>query len=204
MAGLSRQKRGWTVSWYESGKRTFQFFRDEADARAFMASKGLTHDKRGPGEGRRRRTPDDVLDHLAANFELDEHGCWVWTSRLTKEGYASMTWRPADDAPVIAGGHRLAWTVAVDAVPAGLVIDHLCRNRACVNPDHLEPVTQRENVMRSPIAPGAINAAKTHCPQGHPYSPENTHWYTRKTPNQTTGRLCRTCQRNRASRKAAS
>ena len=82
-------------------------------------------------------------------------------------------------------------------IPEGLVIDHLCRNRACVNPAHLEPVSQRENVMRSPVAEGAINAAKTHCSQGHPFSPENTATY-RLNCASTTIRRCLTCQKERA------
>jgi hypothetical protein len=73
-------------------------------------------------------------------------------------------------------------------------LDHLCRNRACVRFDHLEPVTHVENVRRSPIG----NGAKTHCPQGHAYSPENTYQYSY-------GRICRPCNltRNAARRAAA-
>lgn len=75
---------------------------------------------------------------------------------------------------------------------------NLCRVRDCVNPNHLEPVTCKENVYRSPIAPGAINGRKTHCPSGHEYSPENTYVHLRygKYP----GRLCRTCQREHSRR----
>ena len=70
-------------------------------------------------------------------------------------------------------------------IPKPLTIDHLCRNRACVNPDHLEPVTHAENVSRGFI--NRVNSAKTHCPQGHAYDAANTH---RDAANR---RHCRRC-----------
>jgi hypothetical protein len=79
----------------------------------------------------------------------------------------------------------------VAKLPDGLHIDHLCRNRACCNPAHLEAVTCKENILRSPIAVATINAAKTHCIRGHEFSPENT--IVTKTQ-----RACRTCVRANA------
>ena len=74
-------------------------------------------------------------------------------------------------------------------IPEGLTLDHLCRVRACVNPAHLEPVTLRENTLRSPSAPTAINARKTECLRGHAFTPENT-WVHRSR------RCCRECKRS--------
>jgi hypothetical protein len=77
-------------------------------------------------------------------------------------------------------------------IPEGMDLDHLCRNRLCVNPDHLEPVTRRENLLRSPITLTALKAAQTHCIHGHAFTSENT----KIRPNGT--RLCITCNRKRA------
>lgn len=76
-------------------------------------------------------------------------------------------------------------------MPAGLGLDHLCRVRRCVNPAHLEPVTDRVNILRGQ-APSAVNAAKTHCIRGHPFNSVNTYWFTET--NGTRGRQCRTCR----------
>jgi hypothetical protein len=85
--------------------------------------------------------------------------------------------------------HRAFYEHFIGPIPDGHVPDHLCRNTWCCNPNHLEPVTQRENILRGDgIA--SRNAAKTHCPQGHPYSTENTNGYNGY-------RACRICARER-------
>ena len=89
--------------------------------------------------------------------------------------------------------HRISYEMARG--PDGLVIDHLCRNRACLRPGHLEAVTQRENILRG-TAPPARYAAATSCGAGHPFTPENTIHRTRAAG----GRDCRTCQRDRDAR----
>lgn len=101
----------------------------------------------------------------------------MWTGGVTNGGYGQwMTGGRRTKA------HRWAYELMVGPIPDGLVVDHTCHNadaecpggdgclhRRCVNPDHLEPVTTWANTMRSDRTPGAMNAAKTHCPKGHPY-----------------------------------
>jgi hypothetical protein len=110
--------------------------------------------------------------------------CWQWRGVPDRDGYGTFGRRPQRRA------HRVAYELAVGPIPTGLVIDHLCGNRICVNPAHMEPVTQRTNILRSPNTMPNRNAAKTRCPRGHAYSPENT--YVRPTG---TGRDCRTSKR---------
>lgn len=119
-------------------------------------------------------------------------GCWIWTSTLDRYGYGKF----------FSGGatlkaHRVAYQFLLGPIPGGLDIDHRCRVRNCVNPDHLEPVTRRENALRSPISIVAINSSKTHCSQGHRYTPENTYIYEADSYTQ---RNCRACNRAAARR----
>lgn len=86
--------------------------------------------------------------------------------------------------------HRVVWTLWRKPIPQGLTIDHLCRNKGCANPRHLEPVAHRENVLRG-VSPAARHAQKIHCTNGHEFTPENTYRYGG-------GRFCRACRdRNR-------
>lgn len=114
-----------------------------------------------------------------------ETGCWTWTAYTLPGGYGFFF---ADGRNVLA--HRFAYSQFVGAIPPGLVIDHLCRNRACVNPEHLEPVSMRENLMRG-NGVAARNAAKATCPKGHAFDDTNT--YRDKTGR----RHCRACHRSR-------
>lgn len=115
--------------------------------------------------------------------------CVIWAGAKTVDGYGKA-WDGTQDVKA----HRMAYVLAAGSIPDGLQIDHLCRNRACVSPAHLEPVTGQENLMRGDTHQ-ARNAAKTHCDQGHEFTPENTrvHAPTKKYPNGR--RSCRACHR---------
>lgn len=110
--------------------------------------------------------------------------CWRWIGNLHPDNGYPRFWLGRHDDYL---AHRLAYEWSGGTIPAGLTIDHLCRNRWCVNPDHLEPVTRGENNLRGG-SPWAENARKTHCHRGHEFTAENT--YTHKGM-----RHCRECAR---------
>lgn len=95
-------------------------------------------------------------------------GCWLWIGKLDRYGYAKTSVKTR-----AVTGHRMAY-LAVAPIPDGLTLDHLCRVRNCVNPAHLEPVTNVENVMRGESV-WAVNARKTECHKGHPLDEANTY-----------------------------
>lgn len=131
----------------------------------------------------RRQPPLSDAEIIAARVVIDGD-CWVWIGAKHNAGYGQYG-RPARLA------HRMSYEAHVGPIPDGLTLDHLCRNRLCVNPAHLEPVTLPTNVLRGD-SPPAKNARKTHCPKGHPYDETNTH-----VTNQG-WRICKACNRERA------
>jgi hypothetical protein len=117
------------------------------------------------------------FEELAERVPFSE--CWVWTGHIDRRtGYGTLCRQLV---------HRFSYELFVGPIPAGLYIDHLCRNKWCVNPKHLEPVTCAENFRR-------YFATITHCPQGHEYDEENT--LRLYAGNGMRG--CRACSRARA------
>ena len=142
-------------------------------------------------EGKQKRAAarcHRVRPTAAARFEAKHvpepnTGCWLWTSTSHSDGYGL----------ILVGGrrrlaHRLSYELHRGPIPEGLDLDHLCRQRCCVNPAHLEPVTVRVNILRG-VSPAALHAVKTQCPRGHAYDDTNTY----RTPSGE--RKCRACHR---------
>lgn len=110
----------------------------------------------------------DLLAFIESHcMPIPECGCWIWMRRLNDGGYGCLN-RGGEDTLV----HRITFKIRRGPIPEGKDLDHLCRVRSCCNPNHLEPVTRRVNLLRG-MAPAAHNARKTHCSKGHPLAGEN-------------------------------
>lgn len=126
---------------------------------------------------------DKVFSRFSSKVIRLDSGCWKWNACILKSGYGGFN---INRRCTLA--HRFSFEHFRYKIPDGLQIDHLCRNRWCVNPFHLEPVTAKTNILRG-VGASARNAKKTHCKQGHPYTPENTYY------PKSGGRWCWICRR---------
>lgn len=122
--------------------------------------------------------PDNVWNHI--EFSKNPKGCWNWKGALGNKGYGYVSFNSK-----LYKAHRFVYEYLIGKIPEGLTLDHLCRNRKCVNPDHLEPMTLKENQKRGLINQ---NKGKTHCKYGHKFSKINTYISRR-------GRQCKECHR---------
>lgn len=113
--------------------------------------------------------PKDWMSRFNQKYNILENGCWEWTGKIEKSGYGRF-WK--NGKSVFA--HRFAYEIFNGVIPEKLTVDHLCKNRKCVNPNHLDLATRHENARRGNNKI-ANNKSITHCPQGHEYDIINTY-----------------------------
>ena len=132
----------------------------------------------------------DPVERFRSHYIVDDaSGCWLWSGYIRPNGYVSFWPGGKKGSRNKVYAHRWSYEHHVGPIPDGLHIDHLCGTKHCVNPAHLEVVTQQENNRRRP--PNQ-HRDKTHCIRGHEYTPENT------APMHGKWRRCRECSRMRS------
>jgi hypothetical protein len=127
-----------------------------------------------------------LVPRLFSRVDRQANGCWRWTGAIDQQGYGRIDVGAPSHTMVYV--HRVMYELHRGAIPAGLHIDHLCRNRWCCNPDHLEAVTSGENFRRG-MSPSAVQARSSFCIRGHEFTPDNTRIYRNGR------RVCMQCQR---------
>ncbi len=132
------------------------------------------------------------IERFVSNIEIHWSGCWIWQGKPTAKGYGRL--RIGNRQKQHA--HRFAYEHFIGLMPLGYETDHLCRNRLCVNPDHLEAVTREENLRRGLPGMDVINRAKTRCKRGHPFDSTNTAMRL-NGKGERKKRHCRICDRYR-------
>lgn len=147
------------------------------------------------------------LERLKTNFEVlflkkEIDICWEWKGTLSEEGYGFyyFTTKVSGLKRHRILAHRYSYELYKEKIPIGLVIDHICRNRSCVNPLHLRCVTRKVNSTENSISPCAKNKLKTHCKRGHLFDEKNTN-FERNKNNEIVGRHCSFCQNANARRR---
>lgn len=130
-------------------------------------------------------------ERIRTKYSVDPSGCWNWMGAISGGGYGQV-WQ--SDARKNVRAHRLVYEILTGPIDPGKQLDHLCRNRRCVNPAHLEPVSCRENLLRGETR-AAKSAAATECPRGHAFDAANTLVSRSRAGSQ---RQCRACARDRA------
>lgn len=123
-----------------------------------------------------------ILERLTSRIDIDDRGCWNWRGATNSNGYGCIGAQGKVQLT-----HRVSYELHVGPISDGLQIDHLCRNRICINPAHLDPVTAAEHAKRS------LRARATHCINGHLLEGDNLHLRTRE--NGQVHRGCKTCRR---------
>lgn len=134
----------------------------------------------------KRQTPEE---RFHSRYVIQDNGCWQWIGTINRDGYGEI--HIAGVRTHATAAHRFAYEILVAPIPAGLSIDHLCRNPGCVNPAHLEPVTLAENTRRQ-LLHQSRREHKSVCPHGHPLEGNNI--YLRHDRGH---RECRTCKNKR-------
>jgi hypothetical protein len=129
------------------------------------------------------------------NVEITIGSCWIWTAYKKPNGYGQFNEKIGTVKKTLYA-HRFSYEMKNGHVPEGLELDHHCRMRSCVNPDHLEAVTRYVNVHRSVLPPPSRNAMKMFCDQGHRFDHKNT-WHEMNKDDSVKGRHCRECHRIR-------
>lgn len=136
-----------------------------------------------------RRKYGSIMDRVEVG------DCWVWTGYLDRKGYGRVNF-PSTAKGKARPVHRIVWAALVGPLAEDESLDHLCRNKACCNPDHLELIDIKTNILRG-FNPPAMNARATHCLNGHEFSGDNVR------PRNDGGRGCRICRRDRSRVKRA-
>lgn len=142
----------------------------------------------GITKGKRRSVEDRFWAKVIKGERPDS--CWEWAGCHNHKGYSHFSLEGGRTV----GAHRYSYELVIGPIPEGLQLDHLCRNRGCVNPAHLEPVTNQENSRRGDV--GGWQRRLTHCKHGHPFTPENTF-----VPKSSARRVCKVCERLRHRRR---